>query len=262
MGRSKRCVCLPQNVACCCGRRRPQSRARERSAHRRLPSRCGRPIATRSRTVARRQWRENRARVEAGLAPLNHGAAPANHSLACCCPSHAPTANTQFISPSRPAPYRPEYEDISSASNGDELPPIWAFTKNQQPSESRTVRIRSPSPGPTPPPPPTDLSNETTSTVRFADSPPPQSSIQTRQRVGAARGRPRATPYQRPPPPPERSQPTPPPRVVATREEESAKEEEVVILTPAPGDDDSSGDEVLELFIKPSELGFLGPFKK
>ena len=99
--------------------------------------------------------------------------------------------------------------------------------------------------------------------MRFADSPPPQPSTQTRQRVGAARGRPRATPYQRPPPPPERSQPTPPPRVVATREEESAEEEEVVILTPAPGDDDdSSGDEVLELFVKSRELGFLGPFKK
>ena len=26
--------------------------------------------------------------------------------------------------------------------------------------------------------------------------------------------------------------------------------------------DDSSEDEVLELFVKPSELGFLGPFKK
>ena len=124
------------------------------------------------------------------------------------------------------------------------------------------MRIRSPSPGPTSPSPPTDLSNETARTVRFAASPPPQPSIQTRQRVGAARGRPRATPYQRPPPPPERSQLTPPPWVVATREEESAKEEEVVILTPAPGDDDSSGDKVLELSVKPSELGFPGPFKK
>jgi hypothetical protein len=165
--------------------------------------------------------------------------------------------------PSRPAPRRPEYEDISSASDEDELPPIWAFTKNQQPSESRTVRIRAPSP-----PPPADLPDETDRTVRFANSPPPQPSIPARQRVGAARGRPRATPYQRPPPPQERGQPSPPARVVVTREEEpeSAEEEQEVILVDddAPPDhgDDSSEDEVLELFVKPSELGFLGPFKK
>ena len=125
------------------------------------------------------------------------------------------------------------YEDISSASDSDELPPISAFTKNQPPAETRTVRLRA-----SPPPPPDDLSGEAGRTVRFASSPPPQPSVPARQRVGAARGRPRATPYQRPPPPPERGQPSPPPRTVVMREEEPEpaveEVEEILIDDDAP----------------------------
>jgi len=171
------------------------------------------------------------------------------------------------------------YEDISSASDSDELPPISAFHKNQPPAETRTVRLRASTP-----PPPDALPGEAGRTVRFASSPPLQPSVPARQRVGAARGRPRATPYQRPPPPPERdqpaplersqpsslehSQPSPPPRTVVMREEEPEpvveEVEEVLIDDDAPLDhtDHSSDDDVLILDVMPSDLGFLGPFRK